>query len=229
MAILQALSEEEEGCRLTDLSQKTNLSVSTVHRLLTTLERQKFAHFDPSTNLWHVGRMAFTVGSSFLRQRSFVAPALPFLKRLRDLTNETANLGVIEDGEVLVLSQVKSREIMRAITRIGGRVPMGRSGMGKAILSTYPRFAVEAEQAQLHRKPAHMANDGYAVDDEEFMRGLRCIAAAVYGPQGEVLCAISVSGLSIRIPPARVPRLGELLVKTADELTHALGGCRPEG
>src|ERR1700692_4568880 len=83
------------------------------------------------------GRLSRSARPSF-RRRNFVAPALPFLRRLRDLTHETANLGIVEEGEVVVLTQVESREIMRAITRVGGRAPMVTSGIGKAILATYP-------------------------------------------------------------------------------------------
>ncbi|HLH51776.1 MAG TPA: IclR family transcriptional regulator, partial [Roseiarcus sp.] len=132
MAILDALGEDEEGYRLSDLAIRTGLSPSTAHRLLTTLERRRFVEFDQTDGAWHVGRQTFSIGSAFVRRRNFVAPALPFLRRLRDLTHETANLGVADDGEVVVLTQVESREIMRAITKVGGRAPMVTSGLGKA-------------------------------------------------------------------------------------------------
>ena len=243
MAILLVLGQDEEGSRLTEVAHRTGLSVSTVHRLLTTLERQKFVQFDQSSSMWHVGRAAFTTGSAFVRQRNFVAPALAYLRRLRDLTRETANLGVIDDGEVLVLSQVESREIMRAITRVGGHVPMISSGMGKAILATYEPADINAIVAN-HGMRRFTANslvrskelwsqldtiraEGYAVDDEEFLPGLRCIAAAVYNQQGEALCAISVSGLAQRLTDERVPEIGRLVRDMARELTLALGGNMP--
>jgi IclR family acetate operon transcriptional repressor len=244
MAILEVLGQDEEGCRLTEVAQRTGLSTSTVHRLLTTLERQKFVQFDQSDSMWHVGRTAFTVGSTFVRQRNFVAPALPYLRRLRDLTRETANLGVIDDGEVVVLSQVESREIMRAITRVGGRVPMVSSGMGKAILATYAPADVDAivsshgmrkvtatsltRGEDLQRQLTSVRAAGYAVDDEEFVPGLRCVASVVYNQHGEALCAISVSGLAQRIGAERLPVLGKLLAETARELTLALGGRMPD-
>src|SRR5450432_3622457 len=144
MALLEALGEDEEGYRLTDLAIRTGLSPSTAHRLLTTLEQRKFVAFDRSDSMWHVGRQAFSVGAAFVRRRNIVAPALPFLRRLRDLTHETANMGVADDGEVVVLTQVESREIMRAISRVGGRAPMVASGLGKAIIATYSDAQVAA-------------------------------------------------------------------------------------
>jgi len=244
MALLEALGEDEEGYRLTDLAIRTGLSPSTAHRLLTTLERRKFVAFDPSDNMWHIGRQSFSIGAAFARRRNFVAPALPFLRRLRDVTRETANMGVADDGEVVVLTQVESREIMRAITRVGGRAPMVASGLGKAILATYsddevaaiikrhgmprltPRSVVRA--GELRSALDRVRAEGYAVDDEEFLTGLRCVASAIYNDQGEAMAAISISGLASRVPAARVKQLGHLVSETARELTLALGGRTPE-
>lgn len=244
MAILEVLGEDEEGYRLTDLARRTGLSVSTVHRLLTTLEQRRFVQFDRSDGMWHVGRGAFTIGSAFVRQRNFVAPALPLLRRLRDQTRETVNLGIVDDGEVVVLTQVESREIMRAITRVGGRAPVVNSGMGKAILASYPDADVDAvisrhglrkvTEKSITRAPALRAEiaairkRGYALDNEEFVTGLRCAAAVVYNAQAEALCAISISGLAVRVSDERLHVLGRLIAEAAKELTLILGGQLPE-
>lgn len=243
MAILDALGEDEDGYRLSDLAIRTGLSPSTTHRLLTTLERRRFVEFDQTDGAWHVGRQIFSIGSAFVRRRNFVAPALPFLRRLRDLTHETANLGVADDGEVVVLTQVESREIMRAITKVGGRAPMVTSGLGKAILSTYSDEDVAAiirrygmkrltpqsltRAGDLREALQQTRRDGYALDDEEYLVGLRCVAAVVYNDQAEALAAISVSGLANRVPSERLPQLGTLVRDTARELTLALGGRMP--
>lgn len=245
LSLLEVLGEDEEGCRLMEPAHRTQLSPSTAHRLLTTLQRRHFVHFDPSDGLWHVGRQSFMVGARFVRHRNFVATALPYLRRLRDLTRETANLGIIEDGEVVVVSQVESREIMRAITRVGGRVPMSNSGMGKAILATFSSEEVAAAVAirgmhhftaksiqrmsDLRSNLDRVRSNGYAVDDEEYQLGLRCIAATVYNTHSEVLCAISVSGLTARLTNERVEPIGEVVAQIAGDLTNALGGNAPTG
>lgn len=243
MMLLEVLGEDEEGNRLTDLVSRTGLAPSTVHRLLTTLEQRQFIQFNPTDRLWQIGRQTFAIGSAFARQRGFAAPALPFLRRLRDVTHETANLGGVEEGEMVLINQVESREIARAISRVGARVPMPASGMGKAILASYSADDVTAvlsrsglrrftpntltRRAALDAELETIRESGYAVDDEEFVTGLRCVAAAVYNAQGEGLCAISISGLPSRIPMERVPMLGRLVAETARELTLALGGAMP--
>ena len=132
---------------------------------------------------------------------------------------------------------------MRAITRVGGRAPMVTSGIGKAILATYadedvaaiiqrhgmrrltPKSVVRA--GELRDALEGVRRDGYALDDQEFVTGLRCVASVVYNDQAEALAAISVSGLAARVPDERVPELGKLVRDVARELTLALGGRLP--
>ena len=137
LRILEILSEDEEGYRLTDLAERSGLSTTTVHRLLTTMAERRFVQFDSSDSMWHIGRQSFTVGATFVRRRNFVAQTLPLRRALRDQTRETANLAVADAGQIVILTQVESREIVRAITRPGGRATMTSSGLGKAILASY--------------------------------------------------------------------------------------------
>jgi IclR family acetate operon transcriptional repressor len=241
--LLTRISEGSGGVRLTDLARDTGLAPSTVHRLLTTLEQSGFVYADAASSRWHVGQRAFAVGSAYTKQRSFVAPALPFLRRLRDATRETANLGVIEDGEVITLSQVESREVKRTISPPGGRVPVICSGMGKAIIATWENTAIDriierhglramtrhslTSPQKVHEEITRIRHRGYALDDEEFVIGLRCVAAVVWGPSGEAACAISVSGLAARMTPEKVIATGETVKQLAADLTTLLGGTAP--
>ena len=130
LLLLETLADDAAGWRLTDLSLRTGLSLSTVHRLLTTLQERRFVQYDSRRQLWSVGRQAFSVGAAFGQRQALVAPALPHLRRLRDLTRETANFGVLDDGEIVVMAQAESREIVRAIARTGGRAGLVYSALG---------------------------------------------------------------------------------------------------
>ena len=137
LALLELFAEDEEGYRLSDLADRSGLSPSTIHRLLTTLEQRNFVQFNQASGIWYIGRRSFYVGSAFVRRRNVLAQAIPFLRELRDETRETANIGIACDGEVVLLAQIESREIIRVIARTGGQAPMTSSGLGKAILATY--------------------------------------------------------------------------------------------
>jgi IclR family acetate operon transcriptional repressor len=244
LVIIETLAEDDEGYRLTDLAVRTGLSPSTVHRLLTTLEKRRFVQFDRDESTWHIGAQSFAVGSTFVRRRNFVTQALPYLRKLRDQTRETANLAVVDDGAMVVLTRVESREIMRSVTKVGGRVPMVASGLGKALLSTYseedvfaiiqregmPRLTSKSivRAGELCKSLHDIRQQGYSVDDEEALTGLRCVSAVVYDDYSEPLAAISVSGKASRVPNDRLPVLGKLVREVAAELTMSLGGAAPD-
>src|SRR5437763_5580941 len=240
LLIIETLAEDDEGYRLSDLAVRTGLSTSTAHRLLTTLEKRRFVQFDRDGSKWHVGAQSFVVGSTFVRRRNFATQAMPYLRKLRDQTRETANLAVVDDESIIVLTRMESREIMRSLTKVGGRVPMVTSAVGKAVLATYsdedvgavirhhgmPRLTERSivRPSDLFKELATIRKQGFAVDDEEACMGLRCVAAVVYSALAEPLAAISVSGLTSRVTDARLPEIGRVVRDVAAELPAALGG-----
>jgi IclR family acetate operon transcriptional repressor len=243
LSIIETLAEDDEGYRLSDLAVRTGLSTSTVHRLLATLENRRFVQFDRTESKWHVGAQSFAVGATFARRRNFAAQAMSYLRKLRDQTRETANLAVVEDESIMVLNRIESREIMRSVTKVGGRVAMVASGVGKAVLATYsdedvnaiirhhgmPRLTEKSivRPSELFRQLKAIRCQGYAVDDEEACMGLRCVAAVVYSDCSEPLAAISVSGMTSRVTDERLPMFGKAVREVAAELTVALGGVLP--
>src|ERR1043165_795195 len=244
LSIIETLAEDDEGYRLSDLALRTGVWTSTVHRLLATLESRRFVQFDRTESKWHVGARSFTVGATFARRRNFSAQAVPYLRKLRDLTRETANLAVVDDEFIVVLTRMESREIMRSLTQVGGRAAMAASGVGKAVLGTHsdedvsaiirhhgmPRLTEKSivRPSDLFRELEKVRRQGKAIDDEEACMGLRCIASVVYNDCSEPLAAISVSGMTSRITDDRLAALGQTGREVAAELTVALGGVMPE-
>lgn len=241
--LLECLAKEEGGMSLTDLAQRVALAPSTAHRLLKTLARRRFAHHDEERGLWFVGVQAFTVGNAFLRGRDFVGMARPIMRKLMEDSGESVNLAVLDDGAVVYLTQVECHEMMRALARPGGRAPIHCSGVGKALLSALPKTEVDSILARhglaLHTRktvtdPVELkrALEGarqrrFALDDEEQVLGMRCVAAVIYDEYAYPLAAISLSGPTARITDRRIDGLGMLAVRAADEVTDKIGGRRP--
>ena len=242
LQIIETLAEDDEGYRLTDLAIRTGLSPSTAHRLLTTLENRRFVQFDRDASKWHIGAQSFVVGSTFTHRRNFAAQALPYLRKLRDQTRETANLAIVDDESIIVVSRIESREVMRSLTKVGGRVAMSVSGIGKAVLATYsdadvtaiirrqgmPRLTEKSivRPGELFRELQMVRRRGYAVDNEEARLGLRCVAAVIFNDCNEPLAAVSISGMTDRLNDERVPEIGTIVRQVAAELTSELRGTR---
>lgn len=243
LSILRTLAESSDGMTLSDLAHTVRLPPSTTHRLLTTLQQERFARFDPDSSLWQVGVQAFIVGNAFIRTRDVVATARPYMRRLMEESGETVNLYLESEGEAVCIGQIECRQLMRAIARPGGRVKMHHSGAGKAILAWLPGDAIAriigrhgmsratertiGDPAQLHAHLATVRRNGYALDDEENAVGLRCVGAAVFDEHGRPIAGLSLSGPTARVADSRLPELGALVVGIADEITSELGGRKP--
>lgn len=243
ISILNALTEEEQGLNLTDLAQKIGLAPSTAHRLLTTLQQERFVRFDQERSVWLVGVQAFVVGNAFVRSRDVLTMSRPHMRVLMEESGETVNLAVEDQGEAVYLAQVECRQMMRAIAKPGGRVPLHCSGIGKALLAAMPdkevarilqRRGLDRMTDKTIDTPARLRDGltrirrlGYAFDDEENAVGLRCVAAVIHDEYGEPLAGLSLSGPMARIPDERVSMLGAIVSKTAAAITSELGGRAP--
>ncbi|MGF1502157.1 MAG: IclR family transcriptional regulator [Paracoccaceae bacterium] len=243
LTLLRHLAENADGLSLTELSEAANLPPSTTHRLLTTLEAERFVRPDPQGGAWRIGVAAFFVGAAFARSRDKLSLTRPFLVRLMEMSGETTNLFVESDGETVCIGQIESRHAMRAITGVGGRVMLHSSAAGKALLAhvdparrakLLPRQVLTAitettitRRDQLERTLEDVRALGYAVDDEEHALGLRCVASPVFDETGQPVAAISVSGPSARIPRDRLSVLGRMVAQAALEATREYGGEKP--
>jgi len=243
LRILRALGARGEGMTLSELAETTGLPPSTTHRLLTTLEAERFVRPDQHGGTWRVGVAAFYVGSAFAGARDKMALARPYLSRLMELTGETSNLFVESDGETVCIGQIESRHAMRAITGVGGRVQMHCSAAGKVLLAfadpirrnaLLSKMAMPAltdhtitTQADLERAIEEVRTLGYAVDDEEHLLGLRCVAAPIIDETGRAAAAISVSGPTARINEQRLLQLGQTVAQVAQEAAREYGGEVP--
>src|SRR5271157_614815 len=240
LALLNRITESaDDGATLTDLAQQIGLPSSTAHRLLTTLEQERYVRFSNEGRLWSVGVQAFVVGCTFTKTRSLANVARPHMRHLMEDGGETVNLAVEDEGEAVYLSQVECRQMMRAFARPGARVPLHCSAVGKAILSAtsdkklskilhqrgMPRLTVKtitspsALRADLERVRA----TGYAIDDEEHAIGLRCVAAPIFDETGDVVAAVSASGPMARIGDERMAQLGALVLEASRAISRDMG------
>ncbi len=240
LSLLDALAETADGMTLSDAAQIVGLAPSTAHRLLTTLESQRYVRFVPGEGLWQVGVQAFVVGQAFRRSRDVVTMARPQMRHLMEESGETVNLYIEEGGEAVCMAQVECRQMMRAIARPGGRVKLHCSGAGKAMLAFLPASEV-ARILQSHGLPRATEKTldtprklkadlervrllGFAVDDEEHAVGLRCVAAPVLDEDGRPMAALSISGPLARIDETAIGVMGGLVRRAARAVTEQIGG-----
>lgn len=244
LRILNGLSSAENGASLTEISQQGGLPPSTTHRLLTTLEQERFVQFDYERRLWFVGVQAFIAGNGFLKTRNLVGSARLSMRALMEASGETVNLAIEDQDEAVYIAQVECHHMMRAFARPGGRVAMHCSGVGKALLSVLPNRRLTTilqhrgmpkttaktleTTSALQDDLARSRERGYAYDNEEHAVGLRCVAAVIFNEMAEGIAALSISGPVARVSDVRVAALGDIVRQYADAITRAVGGELPD-
>lgn len=236
--ILDALAANGPELALAEIALRLNLHKSTAHRLLAVLEDRRYVERTRSGK-YRLGSKLLELGAWAAARLDLAECARPFLEELVAETGETAHVGILRDGEVLSIANVESPRTLRTPATVGRRTPAHCTSLGKAILA----FASEEEVATVirtrglsrytqktltrlaafQRELKEVRQRGYAVDDEEFEEGLRCVGAPVRDRTGGVVAALSITGPAFRLTPERLPALGKAVIRAAEKLSAVLG------
>lgn len=242
--ILDALSGDSPVRSLNDLCAAVDLHKSTTHRLLQSLEARRYVERTASGNEYRLGLRLFELGMHAVSRLSYVELARPHLERLAQVSGETAHLGILRQGEMVSLVYAAGPQALHMPSTVGRRTPVHCSSQGKVVLASLTEAAVDEIFKQ--KKPAQLTPKticslarflqelkrvrarGFAVDDEEFERGLRCIGAPVRDHSGRVIAGISIAGPVFRVSKPRVPELSALVIQTANEISKSLGAANSD-
>jgi IclR family transcriptional regulator, KDG regulon repressor len=242
-AILETLSQSGQGISLGGLSAKVALSKGTTHRILSSLMYFDFVRQDPDSREYALGFKLVELGSCLLEQINLRKEAEALLYGLSQRTNETVYLVILDRTEVVYVEKVEPEDssmILRATSKVGQRNPAHSCAVGKVLLAQLPERELEAliqgwplvqktentitDFLQLKEHLKMVLGRGFAVDDEENERGIRCIAAPIYDERGRAVAAISVSGPAIRITRQIIQEsLKDEVLKTALEISKRIG------
>ncbi|HHV58124.1 MAG TPA: IclR family transcriptional regulator [Firmicutes bacterium] len=238
LAILEALQAAGEGLGVTEIGTRVGLHKSTVYRLLATLARHGYVEQDPATERYSLGLKLVELGTAVLERLELRDLARPYLKRLMEASQEVAHLVVLQDGEVVYIDKVECPGPVKMYSQLGRRAPAHATAVGKVLLAFLPKAQVDAILARgLPRLTPHTITDperlrrelrlirerGYALDNEENELGIRCVAGPIFNHTGQVVAAFSISGLALRLLPAKLEELGGLVRETSREISARLG------
>lgn len=229
LAVLEALGEAGEA-GLSALAARTGLSKSTLYRLLQALVRRGFV--EEVGGAYRVGPRAFAVGQAYPRG-SLLQAVRPEMEALAAALGESVNLAVPTGLEALYLDQVPGSRLVRLFTAPGSRAPLHATGVGKVLLAyrgvpeglpltPYTPYTL-TQLPKLLEELSAVRERGYALDNEEKELGVRCVAAPVFGPGGEVVAALSLSAPSSRLSLEEAHRLAPRVVEAARRASLRLG------
>jgi len=221
---------------LRDLAQALKLPRSTTHRLLTTMEALRYVAFDRQTNRWTVGVQAFTVGAVFAQTRDLGQLGRSIMRSLASELQHCVNIAVPEGGGICYVDQVASHGYRQTAARPGAVLPLHTTASGKMIMAHWSAYELDRyldrtrlnartdrsiiDMQQMREELALIRRRGFAMDDEEHDRGLRCVAAMVFDRSGNPRGALSISDRASILTRGRLNELGPSLITAARQMTH---------
>ena len=240
LAILDCFRSGERRIGLTELSRRTGIPKSSVHRLCEVLVESGYLCRTDDRS-FSLGLRVFELGGAATPRVSAHLDASRYLQQLTLLTGETSHLGVLADLDVVYIDKVETPTSNRVPSRVGQRNPAYTTALGKALLASSP----EASQAvfastplpaftrhtltsadSLRKELADVATAGVALDREERALGVACVAAPVRN-RGSVVASLSVTGPAARILGERLPQIAHVVRATAAEMSRSMCPGRP--
>jgi len=236
LKILDLLGMSQEGASSTELAEILGVDKGSASRLVPTLDKHGFAEKDHFSRRYILGPQVVTLSRSLLSRLPLRKAAKPFLQRLMERTRECAHLAILAQGNALYIDQVESPATLRVNVQVGQMAPLHCTALGKILLAfddadfppTLEPFTPNTitDPDVLRKHLDDIRQQGFAVDNEEFDPGVRCIAVPVYDIRNKVVGAMGISGPATRITPERLPELTAIVVEIGKELSGHMTSAR---
>lgn len=207
VAILNVYRPDGGTFRLTELAARANLSKTTTFRLAGDLVR--LGLLEREGECYRLGGTLFELGSLVPRRQDLRETALPFLQDLFESTRQTVHFGIRDDRDVVYLERIRGHDAVPLPSRIGGRLPLTCTAIGKALLAfSGPELADAVladplpsltpfsitDPVRLRTALEQTQVSGLAYEEQEAAPGVSCIAAPVFAG------AVAVAALSVAVP-----------------------------
>jgi IclR family acetate operon transcriptional repressor len=238
LVILEAIANSAGPVSLTELTELVGIDRSSVFRLALTLKRRGFLTYP-------AGRKDFILGPTYWRlyQRydwgaMLIRVSQDYLRQLARQTRETAHLAIREGKQALFIDHAPASHVIAVSGQTGEMVPLHCTAHGKALLAglnheellrllgaaplvTHTKRTIGTAKA-LAKACAEIDVMGYAVDDNEFQEGLRCVAAPIRTANRMIIGSIGISAPILRFPNERFVECGEQVRAVAEEISASL-------
>lgn len=236
--ILEAIAGSDKPLGLSEIVQKTDMSKTTVHRLLSTLCSRKYVE-KLNNGTYGIGYKLMELVSLHINQIDILTEARPFLNDLMISLGLTTHLGMIDGHDVVYLEKTDMMKNSRTYTQVGYRSPACCSSMGKCLLACLSGDELEealygykfvrytpntiTDAAEFKRYLKVVRKQGWAMDNEEYSPGHCCVGAPVFDYHGNAVAAISASGSASQLSGEKLEHVIREVKKTAADLSRKLG------
>lgn len=240
LEIVEFFAKKDSELGISDISNALNINKNAVSRVLEALLEKNWIYLsDGSQKKYSLTLRPFSLLSIRTDNNNIIKIANPYLEELNEKLGDSVYLGVKSEGDVLYLIHHDSTKEVRINGRVGGRYPLNCSAPGKVLLSySNDKEIKEYFDTRLDKRAKNAITDfdcfiaeatkikehGYAIDNEEFAKGIICYAAPIYDTKGEVIASIGVSSLTIYDDvESLISKKGTLVLECANKISESLG------
>lgn len=234
LAILQAVAACREPMSLGDVAGLLQVDRSTAFRLLHTLRQRGFLANPATSKDYILGSTVWTLSHHYDWSQMLVRIASSHLKLLATETNETAHIAIREGKNALFIDYAVANQLVSVAGRHGQLLPLYCTAHGKALLADATAADLKTifgtkplrkhtpttltSLAELGRDCASINKRGYATDEAEYRAELRCIAAPIRTPDGDIVGSIGISAPATRMTAKAFQTCAERVRKSAEEI-----------
>ncbi len=245
LRIIEIIATLGSPATLAEIARKTALPRSTAHHLLRALVEFGYLVQNGGARTYALAPKLFQLTGRTWSKEQLAEIAMPFLDELSHRTGEGTSLAVLRDGVVTVIAKREPEGPVRVVQEIGARRPLHCTAVGKALAAWLPEQELEAiigrtvfermtantitSRTALYRELARIRATGFALDNEEHIKGIRCIASPVRDHSGVVRASLCVVGPKNHLPRRRLAELRQQLAAVAAQLSARLGHGSKQG
>lgn len=239
LLILRMMIEESRSLSLTEISRKLDFGKGTVHRILDTLRSHQFVRQDPATLKYGLGSLAVQMRNAVRSEDYIVKIIKPHLKKLSESCPEAISASVLEFNEIRYIARFESREPLRVSIGVGTKFPAHCTATGKVLLSDLNNEQLKklydgrvniqkmtknsiGSFSHLLKELKRVRDQNFALDFEEALIGVNCVARPIRDSKKNVISAISISGPISRMTKKKMLEFAELLSGTGDRISEEL-------
>jgi len=239
LRVIEATAAIGGSATLAEIARKTALPRSTAHHILRALVDFGYLVQDGGAKPYRLGPRLFRLTGQTWTKEQLAEIAMPYLDELSRRTGEGTSLAILRDGVVTVVAKRESEGAVRVVQEVGARRPIYCTAVGKALAAWLPAqeldgiiartvFARQTSRtittpAAFRRELARIRTSGFAIDNEEHIVGIRCIATPVRDYAGDVRASLCVVGPKSRLPQRRLAGIRQPLAEVAAGLSARLG------
>lgn len=226
--------------RLVDISTRLYANTTTTLRFLNSLQNCGYVIQDPDTSRYQLSYKICKISDTFLRRTDIRSITHPFLLKLTQRFQESACLSIEQNDSMVYVDVAPGPDkALMSFQQVGNVSPMHCTGNGKLLLLNYSEEQLDSliakkglakytentltTKAALIRELNKIRRYGFAYDNEECEKGLRCIAAPIYNYTGNIYAGVSITGPAIRMTDDFLGEKRHYLKEAADAISEKLG------